>query len=135
MRTIKFRGKRLDNDEWVYGFLYQLELLPYGGLGTMILTDDDNFESDAIIPFNLAFRKGVDLFMVDPDTVGQFTGLHDVDGKEIYEGDLLMSHENGEVFEVVYDAPRFCFKDNDFGFRFLNHPEFFGVCGNVFDEQ
>jgi len=133
MRQIKFRGKRLDNDEWVYGFLYQLELLPYCGLGAMILTDDDNCESDAIIPFNLAFRKGVDLFMVDKETVGQFTGLHDADGKEIYEGDLLLSFENSEVFEVVYDAPRFCFKDNDFGFRFLNHPENFLVCGNAYD--
>ena len=44
-----------------------------------------------------------------------------------------MSDENAEVFEVVYDAPRFCFKDNDFGFRFLNHPEHFHVIGNRYD--
>lgn len=70
---------------------------------------------------------------VDPATIGQFTGLHDKNRTEIYEGDLLLSEENAEVFEVVYDAPRFCFKDNDFGFRFLNHPEFFHVIGNIHD--
>lgn len=70
-----------------------------------------------------------------PETVGQFTGLTDADGKDIYEGDLLLSDENAEVFEVVYDAPRFCFKDNDFGFRFLNHPEFFHVVGNINDNH
>ena len=133
MRTIKFRGKRLDNDEWVYGFLYQLELLPCGGLGTMILTDDDNCESDAISPFNLAFRKGVDLFMVDPDTVGQFTGLQDAECVDIYEGDLLLSQECGEVFEVIYDAPHFVLNDNDLGYRFLNHPGNFMVIGTTHD--
>lgn len=75
------------------------------------------------------------IYRVDPATVGQFTGLTDADGKEIYEGDLLLSDENAEVFEVVYDAPRFCFKDNVFGFRFLNHPEFFHVIGNIHDNK
>ena len=134
MRTIKFRGKRIDNKEWVYGYLYELPL-PSGN-ACMILTQDNNHLDNYLEPkYHLAFTLWVDLFLVAHETVGQFTGLHDINGKEIYEGDLLMSHENGEVFEVVYDAPRFCFKDNDFGFRFLNHPEFFGVCGNVFDEQ
>jgi len=128
MRTIKFRGKQHKTGEWLVG-----DLIHYRNDVMILPLDADWF--DFVPRKNNPFRLPSDRFVVDHDTVGQFTGLHDINGKEIYEGDLLMSHENGEVFEVVYDAPRFCFKDNDFGFRFLNHPEFFGVCGNVFDEQ
>lgn len=110
MRTIKFRGKDFTGTWW-YGFL-------------------SSYEGNAVIhPMKCV---GVSM-MVDEETVGQFTGLTDKDGKEIYEGDCLLSDENAEVFEVVYDAPRFCFKDNDFGFRFLNHPENFAVIGNAHD--
>jgi uncharacterized phage protein (TIGR01671 family) len=128
MRTIKFRGKKYKTGEWLVG-----DLIHFRNYVMILPLDADWF--DFVPRKNNPFRLPSDRFVVDHDTVGQFTGLHDINGKEIYEGDLLMSHENGEVFEVVYDAPRFCFKDNDFGFRFLNHPEFFGVCGNVFDEQ
>ena len=116
MRTIKFRGKTIDW-AWIIGDFVR---------PNVILEDKDT---------NLSLGK---LYLnnssiVIQDTIGQFTGLTDADGNEIYEGDLLLSDENAEVFEVVYDAPRFCFKDNDFGFRFLNHPEHFHVIGNRYD--
>ena len=117
MRTIKFRGKT-PNGSWVIG---DLENSPIGKFCRIHEYSENGL-----------YKGQTDVI---PDSVGQFTGLQDRNGQEIYEGDLLLSHENGEVFEVVYDAPRFCFKDNDFGFRFLNHPEFFGVCGNVFDDH
>ena len=115
MRPIIFRAKRtgigINAGKWVYGSLiHSLNgVFMYG------------YQARCQVP-------------VDPSTIGQFTGLHDKNRTEIYEGDLLLSEENAEVFEVVYDAPRFCFKDNVFGFRFLNHPEFFHVIGNVFDD-
>lgn len=70
MREIKFRGKRLDNGEWVYGF---------------VLFNQDR--SEAVIA-KLTDTESV-CENVDPATVCQFTGRLDDNGKEIYEGDVI----------------------------------------------
>ena len=73
MRTIKFRGKRIDNGEWVYG---SLDLTDNSAAISWDRTDNDG---DSVPWFA----------NVVPDTVGQFTGLRDENEKEIYEGDII----------------------------------------------
>lgn len=106
-REVIFRGQRIDNGEWVYGYLYQLPLP--SGIGCMILTTDNTHEDNSINPkYHLAFSLWVDLFPVKPDTVGQFTGMRDKHGRKIYEGDVVRRRESAfgyvDTGEVKYDC-------------------------------
>ncbi len=97
MRTIKFRGKRLDNGEWVYG---SLDLTDERPAISWRRTDGDGEQ----VPW---FAD------VEAATVGQFTGLLDKHGKEIYEGDILrFANSDSGVCEVRWNdsVSAFCIR-------------------------
>ncbi len=115
MREILFRGKRVDGEEWVEGYY----LVAAG------------------MPFISAFGIREPL-LIDPATVGQFTGLRDKNGKEIFEGDICRGEYGGIVYEneVVFVEGGFSIRhSNDkHGYcALLNEHESKEVVGNIHD--
>lgn len=94
-REIKFRGKRADTLEWVYGY--------YGwSMGKHYITTIVNESPTWGDPGGCYIENSHDVI---PETVGQFTGLFDVENNDIYEDDILS--ENGINRQVVFSEGSF----------------------------
>lgn len=132
MREILFRGKRMDNGEWVEGFL-------------VVGTDRINNGKCYILPGISDFSYGdngnrirIGCFVeVDPETIGQFTGLTDKNGKKIFEGDIMKGPCG--IRQIVFEDGSFCLRKQNaicmaemrtFAFEISTERE---VIGNIHD--
>ena len=134
MEKVIFRGKRVDNDEWVYGFYFERVR------GKDVAA---NVDKRCFILYE-TWDEGFIVTEVKPETVGQFTNLKDKDGKMIFEGDIVKTKwtiDNNSIYEVCFSEARcgwFPFACGD-GCGCCEHevedPEYVEMIGNIYDNK
>lgn len=126
MREILFKAKRKDNGEWVEGYY---RCIPCMGM-----------LEHYIMPRNPKNR--MEQYAIDPDTLCQYTGLTDKNGRKIWENDILKANldesypEDITYIKILWNEYRFCVNEN-YSTDILTlekwDAEHFQVCGNIFD--
>lgn len=131
MREILFRGKRLDNGEWIAGHLLKYE----DGSARMVSSNIDIFcfEKDESIIQTVAHR-------VDPETVGQYTGFVDKNSKKIFEGDIVSIYNSKAFLFAVEWNNQYVLKCTSNGvsdniLNVIESPEDVEVVGNIYDNS
>ena len=124
MKTIKFKGKSLEDGEWNYG-------------------DLSHVANQTLVKNNpCRDKRPVFTFAVAPDTVGQYTGFLDKDGKEVYEGDILRYNNSTFAVEWSEDLGAFTLrairekgKCDDIPLGVILKYIRFIIIGNIHDKQ
>lgn len=134
MREIKFRAKHFSGiiHEWFYG--------------VPVPTDFGSYFMPEVYDNRLSYGK-LYATPIDKDTIGQFTGLYDKNGNEIYEGDILQYGNFGTKIVVEFKHGMFCYKtkifseylgfgaNDNFTFQPKNADNNFEVVGNIYDNK
>lgn len=135
-REIKFRGKMIPENEWIFGTILRIPAPPvcFGKSETdkyYIQFPDPRYMPDWNMPYKMVQGE------VNPDTIGQYTGLHDKNGKEIYEGDIVkIKYRDEDIGKVIYEHNGFSIDvtnmNKNYGrVSFVNN--FIEVIGNIYD--
>ena len=134
MREILFRGKRIDNGEWIYGSLVtNIFFHMKSGKSIQYILNVSEIDYDCFEDLT----DGYGYYEVDTDTIGQYIGCNDDNNNPIFEGDFVRRTDmDNDLIEIYWEAETGGFRmlyleyDEDYNLDELPSCE---IIGNIYD--